>query len=92
MPPRAEIHIGYPPYAPALVRPVSPASSIGTKPPLDSTDIEDQLLSQADFDKRCWQNLRIDAPTDEELEAEGRPIRYKYREMDLLKASKLSLL
>jgi len=31
------------------------------------------LLSQADFDKKCWQNLKIDAQTDEELEAEGLP-------------------
>lgn len=82
MPPRSDITAGNPPYAPALVRPVSPVSSIGTRLPKDATSEEDRLLSQEQFDEKCWDALKVDAQTDEELEAEKRPIRYQYDKLE----------
>jgi hypothetical protein len=81
MPSRLDISLN-PAYATAIIRPVSPASSIGAEPLNDATDPEDKLLSQADFDKRCWNNLKIDVQTNEELEAESRPVYYGYHMLD----------
>lgn len=81
MPPRIDITVGNPPYAQALVRPVSPGSSIGTRPPNDTTPLEDWELSQEDFDKRCWANLKVDEATEQEAQAMSWPLYYAYHKM-----------
>lgn len=39
-------------------------------------------MSQEEFDKRCWANLKVDEQTEEEEEAMKRPVYYAYHTMD----------
>lgn len=64
-----QIHPGDPAYAPPLIRPPSPASSIGTSYGLDETTASDTELDDAEFARKCEASLHLDAPGDQERRA-----------------------
>lgn len=74
--PQVEMQTVDPTYTSALVPAPSPTSSIGSRLPDDETDPEDIMLTQEEFDAKCWKALQIDEPTAEEASAMRRPLRY----------------
>ena len=82
MPSQTEMQTNDPTYASALVPAPSPTSSIGSRLPDDETDPDDAMLTQEEFDAKCWKALKIDEPTVEELNAMGRPTYHGGHKMD----------
>jgi len=82
MPSQVEMQTIDPTYSSALVPAPSPASSIGSRLPEDETDPDDALLSQEEFDAKCWKALKIDEPTKEEKDAMERPIYHGGHKVD----------
>jgi len=82
MPPQVEMQTIDSTYAPALVPAPSPASSIGSSLPDDETDPDDAMLTQEEFDTKCWKMLKIDEPTAEETSAMRRPVYHAGHKMD----------
>jgi hypothetical protein len=64
-----QIHSGDPGYAPPLIRPPSPASSIGTADEPDETSASDTELDDAAFDAEQRARLFPDGPPEQELRA-----------------------
>lgn len=71
-----------PTYASALVSAPSPTSSIGSRLPDDETDPDDTMLTQEEFDAKCWKALGIDDPTTEEMTATRRPVYHASHSID----------
>jgi hypothetical protein len=71
-----QIHPGDPAYAPPLIRPPSPASSIGTAYGDDETsDIDDPaVINNVAFDQRVFDSLLIHQPSDAEAKANADPL------------------
>ncbi|OAX44324.1 hypothetical protein K503DRAFT_449181 [Rhizopogon vinicolor AM-OR11-026] len=67
MPHTQQIHTGDPAYASPVIRPPSPASSVGTAYGPDETSLSDLELSQDAFERKWTANLRLDEPKDEEV-------------------------
>ncbi|KAH7925583.1 hypothetical protein BV22DRAFT_1064640 [Leucogyrophana mollusca] len=65
---------GDPAYGSPVIRPPSPASSIGTAYPADDTSLSDVELSQDAFDRKWTAKLRLDWPKDEELRKDDSPL------------------
>jgi hypothetical protein len=64
-----QIHPGDPSYAPPLIRPPSPASSIGTVYGPDEDSYSDTELTDEAFIRKHDALLRLDEPSDSELRA-----------------------
>jgi hypothetical protein len=64
-----QIHPGDPAYAPPLIRPPSPASSIGTAYGEDETDAAHAALSAREFDALVQARLALGRPSDAEQAA-----------------------
>jgi hypothetical protein len=58
-----QIHPGDPAYAPPLIRPPSPASSIGTAYGADETDPAELALDAYEFDARVQAALALHRPS-----------------------------
>jgi len=82
MPSQGEMQTADPTYGSALVPAPSPTSSIGSRLPDDETDPDDAMLTQEEFDAKCWKALKIDEPTVEEQNAMGRPIYHGGHKID----------
>jgi len=67
MPHTQQIHAGDPAYASPVIRPPSPASSVGTAYGPDDTSLSDSELSQDDFERKAIANLRLDEPKHDEV-------------------------
>jgi hypothetical protein len=67
MPHTQQIHTGDPAYASPVIRPPSPASSVGTAYGPDETSLSDSGLTQDAFERKWIANLRLDEPKDEEV-------------------------
>jgi hypothetical protein len=76
MPAEVEMQTVDPTFASSLAQVPSPTSSIGSKLPDDETDPDDTMLTQEEFDAKCWKALEIDEPTAEETSAMRRPLHY----------------
>jgi hypothetical protein len=64
-----QIHPGDPSYAPPLIRPPSPASSIGTVYGDDETSQSDAELDDAAFASKHEEALKLNHPSDAETRA-----------------------
>lgn len=64
-----QIHPGDPAYAPPLIRPPSPASSIGTSYGPDETTLSDSELDPVAFAMKCEARLNLHMPGDTERRA-----------------------
>lgn len=64
-----QIHPGDPAYAPPLIRPPSPASSIGTVYGADETSLSDSELDQVHFAEKCERLLNLHMQSDPERRA-----------------------
>jgi hypothetical protein len=64
-----QIHPGDPAYAPPLIRPPSPASSIGTVYGPDDTSLSDVELDDAAFARKTAERLRLTFPSESEMRA-----------------------
>jgi len=62
-----QIHTGDPAYASPVIRPPSPASSVGTVCGPDETSLSDSGLTQDAFERKWTANLRLDDPKEEEV-------------------------
>jgi hypothetical protein len=67
MPHTQQIHAGDPAYASPVIRPPSPASSVGTAYGPDDTSLSDSGLSQDVFEQKWIANLRLDEPKHDEI-------------------------
>ncbi|KAI0081544.1 hypothetical protein K474DRAFT_1613218, partial [Panus rudis PR-1116 ss-1] len=67
------INLADPAYAPSLVRPPSPSSSIGTDYGPDQTTAEEAQLTRDEFAAECEAKLKLNEPRPEEIEA-SKPI------------------
>lgn len=67
MPHTQQIHAGDPAYASPVIRPPSPASSVGTAYGPDDTSLSDSGLSQDVFEQKWIANLRLDEPKHDEV-------------------------
>lgn len=67
MPHNRQIHSGDPAYASPVIRPPSPASSVGTAYGPDETSLSDSELAQDTFERKWTANLRLNEPKDEEV-------------------------
>ena len=90
MPSQVEMQTVDPTYSSALVPAPSPTSTIGSRLPEDETDPDDAMLTQEEFDAKCWKALQIDEPTAEETAAMRRPLYYAGHEMEPEKAGRLA--
>ncbi|KAJ3517431.1 hypothetical protein NLJ89_g510 [Agrocybe chaxingu] len=61
-------------YADPLLRPPSPASSVGTAYDPDQTSHSDGELSQPAFEKKCEERIRLHIPRPEEISANMEPL------------------
>ena len=61
-------------YADPVLRPASPASSLGTEYGPDQTSFSDSELSGTTFEKKCLERLELDQPREEELDANKDPL------------------
>lgn len=64
-----QIHPGDPAYAPPLIRPPSPASSIGTVYGQDETTLSDTELDETAFARKTADRLRLALPSESESRA-----------------------
>ncbi|KAG1742339.1 uncharacterized protein EDB91DRAFT_1247730 [Suillus paluster] len=62
-----QIHAGDPAYASPVIRPPSPASSVGTAYGPDETSLSDSGLTQDAFERKWIAHLRLDEPKHEEV-------------------------
>ncbi|KAG1852001.1 hypothetical protein C8R48DRAFT_676256 [Suillus tomentosus] len=67
MPHTQQIHAGDPAYASPVIRPPSPASSVGTAYGPDDTSLSDSGLNQDVFERKWIANLRLDEPKHDEV-------------------------
>jgi hypothetical protein len=61
-------------YADPVLRPASPASSLGSTHTPDQTSLSDSELSDSAFEKKCLEQLALDQPTPEEIRADREPL------------------
>ncbi|KAG0703785.1 hypothetical protein DFH29DRAFT_915074 [Suillus ampliporus] len=67
MPHTQQIHAGDPAYASPVIRPPSPASSVGTAYGPDETSLSDSGMCQDAFERKWIASLRLDEPKHEEV-------------------------
>lgn len=61
-------------YADPVLRPASPASSLGSTHTPDQTSLSDSELSDTAFERKCLEQLALDHPSAEETEADRDPL------------------
>ena len=61
-------------YADPVLRPASPASSLGSAYTPDQTSLSDSELSDTAFERKCLEQLALDQPSAEEVEADRDPL------------------
>ncbi|SRR6266542_1870286 len=61
-------------YADPVLRPASPASSLGTAYGPDQTSFSDSELSGTAFEQKCLERLELDQPRKDELHANKDPL------------------
>ncbi|KAF8962975.1 hypothetical protein BDZ97DRAFT_1662211 [Flammula alnicola] len=87
-------------YADPVLRPPSPASSVGTAYDADRTSETDLQLSQSALEKKCDEKIGLHSPRKEELQADqdplliipgpnGRPIRIMDKKLDAVEEKML---
>ena len=77
--PTSTFYPGDLPYArPALMRPPSPAGSINTEYGPDETDPHELAMTDDEFERKILAELRIDQPSEPEIEADVMPVRFPY--------------
>lgn len=74
MPHTQQIHAGDPAYASPVIRPPSPASSLGTAYGPDDTSLSDSGLSQDVFEQKWIANLGLDEPKHDEVHNSKDPL------------------
>jgi hypothetical protein len=67
-------HIHITEYADPVLRPASPASSLGTAYGPDETSLSDSELPSTSFEKKCLERLELDLPRKDEQESERDPL------------------
>ncbi|KAF8157891.1 hypothetical protein B0H34DRAFT_629318, partial [Crassisporium funariophilum] len=69
-------HVHYTEYAPPVLRPPSPASSVGTTYGPDQTSFSDSeyRLSQPAFEQKWEEKIQLNMPRKEELDADQDPL------------------
>ncbi|KDQ62690.1 hypothetical protein JAAARDRAFT_112664, partial [Jaapia argillacea MUCL 33604] len=68
------LNLGHPPYGPPLLRPSSPADTIGTVYGPDETSQSDDELSQEAFDNKCEEGLKLREMRETEVLANRCPL------------------
>jgi len=61
-------------YADPVLRPASPASSLGSAYTPDQTSLSDSELSDTAFERKCLEQLALDQPSGEEIVADKDPL------------------
>lgn len=61
-------------YADPVLRPASPASSLGSDFTPDKTSLSDSELSDSAFERKCLEQLALDQPSTEEMDADRDPL------------------
>ncbi|KAH9480810.1 hypothetical protein JR316_0007410 [Psilocybe cubensis] len=69
-------HVHHTPYADPVVRPPSPASSVGTTYPADQTSFSDSeaQISQPAFERKHMMEIELHLPRKEEMRADKDPL------------------
>lgn len=67
-------HVHITEYADPVLRPASPASSLGTAYGPDETSLSDSELTSISFVRKCLEQLELHLPRKDEVEAEQDPL------------------